>query len=131
MMNTRSVGIYARVAAPPPAAHPSARQVARLRARVAQDGLVLLPEMEFVDEGYRGATRVRPARGRLRAAVATGVIDRLYIDSPDRLARRYADRVRLVHEFQRQGVAVIFRNRELGCAAEADQLGPVPGRRAG
>ncbi len=130
MMNTKSVGIYARVAAQPPAAHPSASQVALLRARVAQDGLVLLPEMEFVDAGYRGATLVRPALGRLRAVVATGVIDRLYIDSPDRLARTYTDLVRLVQEFQRQGVAVIFLNRELGRSAEAELLWPVPGRRA-
>ena len=41
----------------------------------------------FTDEGYSGATLVRPALERLRDAVAAGNLDRLYVHSPDRLAR--------------------------------------------
>jgi site-specific DNA recombinase len=40
--------------------HTIASQVAALRARVADDGLALSAEREFLDEGYSGATLVRP-----------------------------------------------------------------------
>jgi site-specific DNA recombinase len=46
--------------------------------------------MQFLDEGYSGATLVRPALERLRDVVASGSVDRLYVHSPDRLARKYA-----------------------------------------
>lgn len=64
--------------------------------------------MTFIDDGYRGATLIRPALERLRDVVAMSVIDRLYVHSPDRLARKYAYQVLLVDEFQRAGVDVIF-----------------------
>jgi site-specific DNA recombinase len=44
----------------------------------------------------------------LRDLIAFGTIDRLYVHSPDRLARKYAFQVLLVDEFQRAGVEVIF-----------------------
>jgi site-specific DNA recombinase len=66
----------------------------------------------------------------LRDLVATGVLDRLYIHSPDRLARKYAYQVLLVDEFQRHGVEVIFLNRELGLSPEDDLLLQVQGMMA-
>jgi site-specific DNA recombinase len=48
----------------------------------------------------------------LRDAAAAGVMDRLYVHSPDRLARKYAYQVLLVEELGRLGVEVIFLNRE-------------------
>ena len=74
-------------------------QVAALRERVAVDGLVLDPEHVFVDDGVSGTSLLRPALERLRDAVAMGGLDRLYVQSPDRLARRYAYQVLLVEEF--------------------------------
>ena len=70
--------------------------------------------MQFLDEGYSGATLVRPGLERLRDVVAAGAVDRLYVHSPDRLARKYAYQVLLVDEFRRAGVEVIFLNRALG-----------------
>jgi len=131
MLNTIQAAIYARVSSEQQAAaHTIASQVAALRARVAQDGLALLPEMEFIDEGYSGATLVRPALERLRDLVAAGGVDRLYIHSPDRLARKYAYQVLLVDEFQRQAVEVIFLNRELGRSPEDELLLQVQGMMA-
>ena len=49
--------------------------------------------MQFLDEGYSGATLIRPALERLRDVIAAGAIDRLYVHSPDRLARQYAYQV--------------------------------------
>jgi site-specific DNA recombinase len=69
-------------------AHTVESQVAALRERLARDGLHLPDEVQFLDEGYSGATLVRPALERLRDAVAVGAVDRLYVHSPDRLARQ-------------------------------------------
>lgn len=54
-------------------------------------GLLLYEELQFIDAGYSGATLVRPALERLRDLAAAGGIDRLYVHSPDRLARKYAN----------------------------------------
>jgi site-specific DNA recombinase len=64
--------------------------VAALRERVAADGLAVSEAMQLLDEGYRGATLVRPALERLRDVIAAGSVDRLYVHAPDRLARTYA-----------------------------------------
>jgi site-specific DNA recombinase len=83
--------MYARVSSEQQAeAHTLASQVAAVRERVAGDGLSVSEAMQFLDEGYRGATLVRPALERLRDVVASGRVDRLYVHSPDRLARKYA-----------------------------------------
>ena len=112
------------------AAHTIASQVAALQERVTLDGLVLPDAMQFLDEGYSGATLVRPALERLRDVIAAGAIDRLYVHSPDRLARKYAYQVLLVDEFQRMGVVVVFLNRELGRSPEDDLLLQVQGMMA-
>src|SRR4051794_13511397 len=91
------------------------------------DGLALMPEGRFTDEGYSGATLVRPALERLRDAVAAGTLDRLYVHSPDRLARRYAYQVLLIDEFHRAGVEIIFLNRPIGLSPEDDLLLQVQG----
>jgi site-specific DNA recombinase len=96
-------------------------QVADLRAKVAAMGEMLGAEQEFVDNGYSGATLIRPALERLRDVIAADGIDRLYVHCPDRLARNYAHQVLLLDEFTRAGVEVVFLNREVGQTPE-DQL---------
>ena len=127
-MNPTQVAIYARVSSEQQAeTHTIASQVAALRERVAIDGLAVAEAMQFLDEGYSGATLVRPALERLRDVVAAGSVDRLYVHSPDRLARKYAYQVLLVDEFRRTGVEVIFLNRALGQSPEDDLLLQVQG----
>ncbi|HSE36781.1 MAG TPA: recombinase family protein [Blastocatellia bacterium] len=123
--------IYARVSSEQQAAaNTIASQLAALRERLAKDGLSSHSELEFIDEGYSGATLVRPALEKLRDLIAFGTIDRLYVHSPDRLARKYAYQVLLVDEFQRAGVEVIFLNRELGASPEDELLLQVQGMMA-
>ncbi len=50
----------------------------------------------------------------MRDVVAMSGIDRLYVHSRDRLARKFAYQVLLMDEFQRAGVEVIFLNRSIG-----------------
>jgi site-specific DNA recombinase len=127
-MKAREVALYARVSSEQQAAaHTILSQVAAVRQRIAEDGFVLLAECEFIDEGYSGATLLRPALERLRDLIATGALDRVYVHSPDRLARKYAYQVLLVDEWQRAGVEVIFLNRALGQSPEDDLLLQVQG----
>jgi site-specific DNA recombinase len=120
--------LYARVSSEQQAdEHTIDSQVAALRTRVTEDGLLLPTEREFLDEGYSGATLVRPALERLRDLIATGGIDRLYVHSPDRLARRYAYQALLIDEFQSSGVEVVFLNRALGQSPEDELLLQVQG----
>src|SRR3989454_6672542 len=83
--------------------------------------------MQFLDEGYSGATLMRPALERLRDVIAAGAVDRVYVHSPDRFAETYADQVLLVEVFRRAGVEVIFLNRALGQSPEDDLLLQVQG----
>ena len=128
MIDMTHAAIYARVSSEQQAeANTIASQVAALQARVATDGLPLLNDHHFLDEGYSGATLIRPALERLRDAAALGQITRLYVHSPDRLARKYAYQVLLIDELVRAGVEVIFLNRELGRSPEDDLLLQVQG----
>ncbi len=72
-------------------------------------------------------TLIRPALERLRDLAAIGAIDRLYVHSPDRLARKYAYQVLLLDEFQRCGVEVVFLNHPLGKTPGEDLLLQVQG----
>src|SRR5262249_23526198 len=95
-----------------------ASQLALLRERIEADGYVVEPELCFVDDGVSGSTLVRPALERLRDQAAAGAIDRLYILSPDRLARRHAYQMVLMDELQAGGVEVVFLNHPLGSSPE-------------
>jgi predicted site-specific integrase-resolvase len=130
-MGTLQAAIYARVSSERQAETQTvASQVAALCERVAADGLALPEAMQFIDEGYSGAVLVRPALERLRDCIAAGAVDRLYVHSPDRLARKYAYQVFLVDEFQRAGVEVLFLSRALGRNPEDDLLLQVQGMMA-
>jgi site-specific DNA recombinase len=120
--------LYARVSSERQAdAGTIASQIAALRQRIAADGGQVDAELEFVDDGYSGATLLRPALERLRDQAAQGAIDRLYVHAPDRLARNYAHQFLLLDELARAGVEMVFLNRALGKSAEDDLLLQVQG----
>ena len=102
-------------------------QVADLTQRVEEDGFEHDDELCFLDDGYTGETLLRPALERLRDVAYAGTIDRLYVHSPDRLARKYAYQVLLIEEFKACGVEVIFLNRAIGKTPEDDLLLQVQG----
>lgn len=83
--------LYARVSSEKQAqANTIESQIVALERRIAVDGGTLLNDNKFVDNGYSGATLIRPALEQLRDKVAQGLVDRLYVHSPDRLSRKYA-----------------------------------------
>ena len=98
---TIHAAIYARVSSDQQAQEQTIEsQVAALRERVASDGLALDEELCFLDDGVSGSTLMRPALERLRDLAYVGGFQKLYVHSPDRLARRYAYQVLLVDELQ-------------------------------
>ena len=127
-MTTIRAAFYARVSGEQQAvAHTIESQIAALSERAGNDGTPVPPERQFVDDGYSGATLVRPALDRLRDLVTVGAIDRIYVHSPDRLARNYAYQVLLLDEWRRRGVELVFLNRPLGQSPEDDLLLQVQG----
>jgi site-specific DNA recombinase len=127
-MTTIRAAFYARVSGEQQAAaHTIDSQIAALSERASNDGTPVPPERQFVDDGYSGATLIRPALDRLRDLVSVGAIDRIYVHSPDRLARNYAYQVLLLDEWQRRGSEVVFLNRPLGKSPEDDLLLQVQG----
>jgi site-specific DNA recombinase len=121
--NDPCVAIYARVSSEQQAQEQTiASQVAALRERVASDGLTLDDALCFFDDGVTGATLARPALERLRDTAYAGGFQKLYVHSPDRLARRYAYQVLLVDELRQHGVEIVFLNRSMGVSPEEDLL---------
>ena len=106
--------IYARVSSDQQAeAGTIASQVDALKKKVSEDGSAVDDELCFLDDGYSGATLARPAMERLRDVAATGAVDRLYVHSPDRLARKHAYQVLLVEELSHCSVEVVFLNHDI------------------
>lgn len=123
MSNTRMVAVYARVSSDQQAKSGTIdSQIAALKERVATDGEQIAEEMFFVDAGVSGATLVRPQLERLRDQAAFGLMDRLYILSPDRLSRKYAHQVLLMEELSACGVEVVFLNHAVGTTPEEELL---------
>lgn len=117
------VAIYARVSSEQQAQEQTiASQVAALRQRVADEGFALPEQLCFLDDGVSGSTLMRPALERLRDAAYVGGFQKLYVHSPDRLARRYAYQVLLVDELTKLGVEITFLNRAIGVSPEEDLL---------
>jgi hypothetical protein len=63
---------------------------------------------DFEDEGFSGASLVRPGLERLRDLAAEGQVAAVLVYSPDRLSRKYAYQILLTEEFARHGVETVF-----------------------
>ncbi len=124
----KSIAIYARVSSEQQAQQATVdSQVAALKQRAEADGHLVLPQDVYVDEGFSGATLIRPALERLRDRAAEGAVEILYVHSPDRLARKYAYQVLLLDEFRRVGVTPVFLHGPTGQTAEDELLVQVQG----
>ena len=127
-MSRGTVAFYARVSSDAQARdHTIESQIVALKERIAADGHALDPEHGYVDDGYSGTHLQRPALEKLRDAIATGCIDRVFVHAPDRLARSYVNQVLLMEEFRRAGVEVEFLNRAIGETAEDKLLLQIEG----
>jgi DNA invertase Pin-like site-specific DNA recombinase len=105
----RSAAIYARVSSDQQKEENTiASQTAALIEFARAQDLSVPAEWIIEDEGFSGASLVRPGLERLRDLAAEGQIQAVLIYSPDRLSRKYAYQVLLMEEFARHGVETIF-----------------------
>jgi site-specific DNA recombinase len=93
-------------------------QLALLREHIATAGDELVGE--YVDDGQSGARLARPGLDALRDAAEAGLVERVWVLSPDRLARAYAYQVLVLDELDRFGVTVAFTDSP-GLAADDPQ----------
>jgi site-specific DNA recombinase len=114
--------IYARVSSDRQKEdHTIASQTAALLEFARSNGYAVPAEWVFQDEGYSGASLVRPGLEALRDLAAQGQITSVLIYSPDRLSRKYAYPVLLAEELSRCGVEIVFLKSPTGGSPE-DQL---------
>src|ERR1700746_2830386 len=115
----KPAAIYARVASN--RQHTIASQSEALRAFALQQGFRVPDEWVFEDEGYSGASLIRPGLEKIRDLAAEGQIDAVLVHSPDRLSRKYAYQVLLMEELARNNVQTLFVKAPQTATAE-DQL---------
>src|SRR5712671_8110201 len=101
--------------------HTIASQTAALIQHAETQGYAVPSEWVFQDEGYSGASLVRPGLEAVRDLAAQGHIEAVLVHSPDRLSRKYAYQILLAEDFNRQGVALVFLKAPSGAQPE-DQL---------
>jgi len=101
--------IYARVSSDKQKEeHTIASQTVGLIAFAQNNGYSVPPEWIFEDEGYSGASLVRPGLEKIRDLAAEGQIEAVLVHSPDRLSRKYAYQVLLIEELTKCGVETVF-----------------------
>ena len=104
----KSAAIYARVSSDKQKEEDMiASQTAALRTFAQEQQYDVPAEWVFEDEGYSGASLVRPGLERVRDLAAEGLIEAVLVYAPDRLSRRYAHQILLVEEFARVGVETL------------------------
>ncbi|MGO9754185.1 MAG: recombinase family protein [Solirubrobacteraceae bacterium] len=119
----RVAAIYARVSSERQRqAETIQSQLVALRELAAGRGLLVTDDFVFEDDGFSGATLIRPALERLRDRAAEGAFEVLLCHAPDRLARRYAYQVLLLEELTRAGVEVMFAKEPERSGSPEDEL---------
>ena len=93
-------------------------QVTALIQHAETHGYHVPSEWQFQDDGYSGATLVRPGLEAVRDLAAQGQIEAVLVHSPDRLSRKYAYQVLLAEELTRCGVQLVFVHGPSGATPE-------------
>src|SRR5262247_2197681 len=105
----KTAAIYARVSSDKQKEEKTiASQTAALAEFARKEGYDVPREWIFEDEGFSGASLVRPGLERLRDLAAEGQLEAVLIYAPDRLSRKYAYQILLIEEFARNGVETVF-----------------------
>jgi site-specific DNA recombinase len=118
----KPAAIYARVSSDRQKENQTiASQTAALKEYAESHGYLVPAEWVFEDDGYSGASLIRPGLEAMRDLAAQGQIEVALVYAPDRLSRKYAYQVLLAEEFARGGVSLVFLKSPSRETAE-DQL---------
>ena len=94
---SKPAAIYARVSTDRQREEETiASQTAALNAYATTHDYFVPTEWVFEDDGYLGATLIRPGLEAVRDLAAGGRIEAVLVYSPDRLSRKYAYQILLV-----------------------------------
>jgi site-specific DNA recombinase len=80
---------------------------------LAAQGEELESALIFRDDGYSGASLIRPGLDHLRDAVRAAAFDRVLVTTPDRLARHYVHQMVMLEELEHLGCQVEFLERPM------------------
>jgi site-specific DNA recombinase len=119
----KTAAVYARVSSDKQREENTiASQTAALVAFARERQFEVPQEWVFEDEGYSGASLIRPGLERVRDLAAEGLLQAILVYAPDRLSRRYAHQVLLIEEFARAGVETLFVHAPRGSTPEDELL---------
>src|ERR1700674_2133208 len=120
----KTAAIYARVSSDKQREENTiASQTAALVAFAREQQFEVPQEWVFEDDGYSGASLIRPGLERVRDLAAEGLIQAVLIYAPDRLSRRYAHQILLIEECARAGaddIALASAKSAYGAALRSD-----------
>jgi site-specific DNA recombinase len=93
----KTAAIYARVSSDKQKEENTiASQTAALIAFAREQQFEVPQEWVFEDDGYSGASLIRPGLERVRDLAAEALIQAILVYAPDRLSRRYAHQILLM-----------------------------------
>jgi site-specific DNA recombinase len=119
----KTAAIYARVSSDKQREENTiASQTSALITFAREQNCDVPTEWVIEDDGYSGASLLRPGLERLRDLAAEGLIQAVLIYAPDRLSRRYAYQILLIEEFARAGVEVLFIRSKRATTPEDELL---------
>src|ERR1700748_1968907 len=119
----KTAAIYARVSSDKQREENTiASQTAALIAFAGEKQFEVPREWIFEDDGYSGASLIRPGLERVRDLAAEGLIQALLVYAPDRLSRRYAHQILLIEELARAVVETVFIRAPRGSTPEDELL---------
>ncbi len=101
---SRGIALYARVSSERQAQEGTIEsQIEAVKEYAQSHGQRIDDDLIFVDNGVSGASLERPALDSLRDKAVGGLIEKVIIHNPDRLARKHAHQLILVEEFAKLG----------------------------
>jgi site-specific DNA recombinase len=122
------VALYARVSSDRQGAEgPIASPLASLHAYAEEHSYAIDTDLIFIDDGFRGATLIRPGLDALRDRAMMGTLERVLVLAPDRLARNQAHQLVLIEAWKRLGVDIVLVNRPSAHTPEAQLLRQMQG----
>jgi len=109
------VALYARVSTARQEQEKTVQsQIDAIERACGQAGVTIPLERRYVDEGFSGSRLDRPALDALRDAAADGLLDKIFLYCPDRLARSYVYQQVVLEELAKRGVQVHFIEHPIG-----------------
>ena len=117
IVNSHLAAIYCRVSSERQEKEGTIQsQLSELERIAAENGDIVVGR--YLDDGYSGELLERPALDKLRNDAGKKLFDKVYILSPDRLARKHHYAAIILEDLARNGVKVIFSNRPVGESVE-------------